>query len=112
MRDNPAPTSTGHPDFAEVYPGARVEGAPVSAGGPSGPGGLVSFTTDATPETVIDFYRERAEASGLSPMSALNQGDTRGYAAIRQDTGASVNVVASPVAGAGTSVQLTWSAGQ
>lgn len=99
------------PDFAVVYPDGEVEGAPLIAAGDAGPGGVVTFTTPATPDTVIAFYRQRAEAAGLAPMMSLNQGEARAYGALKQASGASVNVVASPVADK-TSVQLTWSAGQ
>ena len=98
------------PQFAVVYPDAEVEGDPLTAGGAAGPGGVVTFTTDAEPEAVIAFYRERAEAAGLATMMSLNQGEARAYGAQKQATGASVNVVAAP-SEARTSVQLTWSAG-
>jgi hypothetical protein len=80
--------------------------------GPTGPGGLITFTTDAAPETVVAFYRQRAEAAGLSPVMAMNQGEARAYgAAARKDKGASLQVVASPGESGLTSVQLSWSAG-
>jgi hypothetical protein len=99
------------PDFAAVYPDGQVEGDPLTAGGDAGPGGVVTFLTDATPDTVVAFYRERAEAAGLATMMSMNQGDARAYGALRQANGATVNVVAAPLDGK-TSVQLTWSAGQ
>lgn len=98
------------PQFAEVYPDAEVEGEPLTAGGAAGPGGMVTFVTDAQPDAVIAFYRERAEAAGLATMMSLNQGAARAYGAQKQATGASVNVVAAPSEDR-TSVQLTWSAG-
>ncbi len=98
------------PHFAAVYPEAEVQGDPLLADGTAGPGGVVTFVTEASPDTVIAFYRERAEADGLATMMALNQGEARAYGAQKQATGASVNVVASPAEDR-TSVQLTWSAG-
>lgn len=100
----------GVPQFAAVYPNAEIEGDPLTAAGPAGPGGVVTFLTDAQPETVIAFYRERAEAAGLATMMSLNQGEARAYGAQKQATGASLNVVAAP-SETRTSVQLTWSAG-
>jgi hypothetical protein len=100
------------PDFAAVYPGGVVEAPPTVAGGPSGPGGLVTFTTDAKPEAVIGFYKQRAEAAGLAPVMSLNRGDTVAYGAAEPANGAMVQVVATGVDKAPTSVQLTWSAGQ
>lgn len=101
----------GTPAFAEIYPGARLEGNATTAAGAQGQGGMVTFTTEDAPDQVIAFYRTRAQSAGLSDMMALNQGAVQGYGAGRQADGASLNVVASPVEDR-TSVQLTWSAGQ
>ena len=102
----------GAPAFAALYPGAQADGPATVASGPTGPGGLITFTTDAAPDAVVAFYRQRAEASGLAPVMAMNQGEARAYgAAARQENGASLQVVAAPGEGGLTSVQLTWSAG-
>lgn len=102
----------GAPAFAALYPGAQTDGAPVAASGPDGPGGLVIFTTEASPDAVIDFYRQRAERAGLAPVMAMNQGDARAYgAAARAEKGASLQVVAAPGQDGLTSVQLTWNGG-
>lgn len=106
------PTADGAPVFAALYPGAQIEGPATVASGPTGPGGLITFTTDDAPEAVIAFYRQRAEAAGLAPVMAMNQGEARAYgAAARAANGATLQVVASPGEGGRTSVQLTWSAG-
>ena len=102
----------GAPVFAALYPGAQADAPATVASGPTGPGGLITFTTDAAPEAVIAFYRQRAEAAGLAPVMAMNQGEARAYgAAARKTDGATLQVVASPGEGGLTSVQLTWSAG-
>lgn len=102
----------GAPAFAVVYPGAKADGAPIAANGPSGPGGLITFSTDADPEAVVAFYRQRAEQAGLASIMAMNQGEARAYgAAASGDNGASLQVVASPGEDGLTSVQLSWSAG-
>ena len=102
----------GAPAFAALYPGAQADGAPIAANGPSGPGGLITFSTDADPETVVAFYRHRAEKAGLASIMAMNQGEARAYvAAASGDRGASLQVVASPGEDGLTSVQLSWSAG-
>ena len=107
-----AAPADGAPAFAALYPGAQVDAPATVASGPTGPGGLITFTTDATPETVIAFYRQRAEAAGLAPVMAMNQGEARAYgAAARKADGATLQVVAAPGEGGLTSVQLTWSAG-
>ena len=110
--ETPATAIDGAPTFAALYPGAQADGAPVTASGPDGPGGIVTFTTDATPDAVIDFYRQRAEKAGLSPIMAMNQGEARAYgASARTEKGASLQVVAAPGEDGLTSVQLSWSNG-
>jgi hypothetical protein len=101
------------PAFAALYPGAQVEGRPLQAGGEAGAGSLVTFTTDATPDQVVAFYRERAEAAGLRSVTGMNQGAARAYgAAGDQANGPSLQVVAAPTDAGTTSVQLGWSAGR
>ena len=108
-----APASIdGAPAFAALYPGAQADDPAAVANGPTGPGGLITFTTDAVPDAVVAFYKQRAEAAGLSPVMAMNQGEARAYgAAARKENGATLQVVAAPGEGGLTSVQLTWSAG-
>ena len=107
-----AATIDGAPVFAALYPGAQADGPAAVANGPTGPGGLITFTTDAVPDAVVAFYKQRAEAAGLSPVMAMNQGEARAYgAAARKENGATLQVVAAPGEGGLTSVQLTWSAG-
>ena len=102
----------GAPAFAALYPGAQTDAPATLASGPTGPGGLITFTTEAAPEAVVAFYRQRAEAAGLAPVMAMNQGEARAYgAAARKADGPTLQVVASPGEDGLTSVQLTWSAG-
>ena len=106
------PAAPGAPAFAVVYPGGTVSGPATIARGPDGaPGGILSFTTDATPETVVAFYRQRAEAAGLSSVMAMDQGGARAYGAVAQDRGDKLHVVATPVEDGPTNVQLDWTAG-
>ncbi len=107
----PAEVIAGAPTFAALYPGAQADGAPVAASGPNGPGGLITFNTDATPDSVVAFYRQRAEQAGLASIMAMNQGEARAYGAAARDRGASLQVVAAPGEDGLTSVQLSWSAG-
>lgn len=111
MEVAPASTDTAPPTFAVLYPGATVVGDPVVGTGDAGTGGIVTFTTEAGPDTVIAFYRERAEAAGLSSVMAMNQGDARAYGAVKAEAGANLQVVASPGEAGQTSVQLSWSGG-
>lgn len=100
------------PAFAVLYPGASVEGPAVTASGPAGPGGMVTYTTEADPDAVIAFHRAHAEAAGLATSMAMNQGEARAYGAAKPAIGAVLQVVASPTEAGDTSVQLSWSAGQ
>ncbi len=104
--DAPATGSDG-PAFAQTYPGAEIEQATLGEAEGSD-GGLMVFTTEAAPEQVVDFYKGKAEAAGLSPTMAMAQGDTHAYGAAHPQTGATLSVVASPDR-ARTSVQLSWS---
>lgn len=101
----------GAPGFAVIYPGGEIDGPAVVASGTGGPGGLVTYTTDADPDAVIAFHKARAEAEGLSSVMAMNQGEARAYGAAGGQTGANVQVVAAPTESGETSVQLSWSAG-
>ncbi len=102
------PAADGAPAFAVLYPGGSVDDEAIAATGPSGPGGLVTYLTDADPETVIAFHRARAEAAGLASVMAMNQGEARAYGAARDQD--NLQVVASPTPEGRTSVQLSWSA--
>lgn len=104
----------GAPAFAALYPGAELHEAPgVSATGPAGPGGLVTFVTADAPDAVVAFYRQRAESAGLTSTMAMSQGEARAYGAAQgAEDGASVQVVASPDGEGRTSVQLAWSRGR
>lgn len=108
-----SPASAGTaPAFAALYPGARIDGAPLTADGAAGPGGLVNFTTEATPDQVVAFYRERAEAAGLKSVTGMNQGEARAYGAAGDNPdGPSLQVVAAPGPDGATSVHMNWSAG-
>lgn len=101
------------PAFAVLYPDAVVEEPATTAVGPDGEGGLVTFATEAEPDAVVAFYRQHAEAAGLTSVMGMNQGDARAYGASgAQPNGASLQVVASPGETDRTSVQLTWNAGR
>jgi len=107
------PAARGAPAFAVIYPGATVGGPATVARGPDGPGGILTFTTDASPDAVINFYRERAEATGLASVMAMNTGEARAYGAAAEDgSGKLLRVVATPVEDGPTNVQLDWTAGR
>lgn len=107
------PAASGAPAFAVIYPGGVIKAPAMVAQGPAGPGGIVEFTTEATPEAVIAFYRQRAEAAGLKPINTMSRGNSAGYAAGDgvDGRGQLLSVVATRVEGEATSVQLDWTAG-
>ena len=107
------PAAPGAPAFAVVYPGGTAQGPVTVARGPDGPGGILSFTTEATPDAVVAFYRKRAEAAGLASVMAMNTGEARAYGAAAEDgSGKLLHVVATPVEDGPTSVQLDWTNGR
>jgi hypothetical protein len=108
------PAAPGAPAFAVLYPGATPKGPAVAGQSPAGPGGMLEFTTGATPDEVVAFYRQRAEAAGLKSINALNREDARAYAAGdgADGSGKLLNVIATPVEGGPTDVLLTWSNGR
>lgn len=108
------PAAPGAPVFAVLYPGATPKGPATAGQSPAGPGGMLEFTTDASPDEVVAFYRQRAEAAGLKSINALNREDARAYAAGdgADGTGKLLNVIATPIEGGPTDVLLTWSNGR
>ena len=99
----------GAPAFVSLYPGAVIETTPLAV---SAEGGGVVFTSEASPDAIVDFYRQRTQAAGMVQIMALNNGDTRAYAANKTAGGASLTVVSRPLETGGTTTQLTWVPGQ
>ena len=107
------PAAKGAPPFAVIYPGGTPTGPATVAQGPGGPGGIISFTTASSPDAVIAYYRKTAEIAGLASVMAMNQGEARAYGAAAEDnSGKLLRVVATPVDGGTTSVQLDWTTGK
>ena len=106
------PAAPGAPAFAVIYPGGEPTKPVTVAQGPQGPGGILEFTTDADPATVVAFYKQRADAAGLKAINAMSQGEARGYSAgDGAEGGKLMTVIATPVDGK-TSVQLDWTNGR
>lgn len=108
------PAAPGAPAFAVIYPGAELKAPATVAQGPAGPGGIVQFTTDADPEAVIAFYRQRAEAAGLKPINSMNRGDAQAYSAGDGASGRGklLQVIATRIEDGPTDVQLDWTNGR
>ena len=79
------------PDFVPLYADARVETC-VSGPGvdPRHESGTVIYTTGATPEAVIAWYKEKANAQGLAPalsnatMFSAREGSKRSLMAMTE----------------------------
>jgi hypothetical protein len=97
----------GAPDYVAAYPGATVTSSMTGASG-DGTGAMVSFTTSDSADKVIDFYKSRAAAAGLSKTSVVESGGTHVFGA-SDDKGRSISVQASG-AGGTTSVVVTFGA--
>jgi len=108
------PAAAGAPVFAVIYPGAELKAPATVAQGPAGPGGIVEFTTDADPETVIAFYRKHAEAAGLKQINSMNRGDAQAYSAGdgANGRGQLMQVIATRIEDGPTDVQLDWTSGR
>lgn len=110
------PAAARAPAYAVLPQDGTPDGSATVADGPDGPGGMVTYQTALSPDAVIEFHRQHAEAAGLATVMTMTQGEARAYGAAAQDaSGAGVQVVASPIAAEGaapeTSVTLTWTAG-
>ncbi len=101
----------GAPAFAVIYPGARVEPTPLLTSGPGEVGGGIVFTSEASPDDIVGFYRRGAEAAGMTQVMAMNNAETRAYSATKGPGGASLTIVAHPLEDGQTSAQLTWTVG-
>lgn len=91
------------PAYTRPYPDSRVLSSVTS---PTDNAGLLTFQTEAEPGTVIAYYRQRAEESGLTARAEMTMGDTQQFGA---DTaaGGEFNVVVTPQDGQST-VTVTW----
>lgn len=108
------PAAANAPAFAVIYPGGEIKRPATLAQGPEGPGGMIEFTTEASPETVIAFYRQKAEAAGLKPINSMNRGDAQAYSAGDgvDGRGQLMQVIATRIEGGPTDVQLDWTTGR
>lgn len=93
------------PDFAPLYPGAKVVGG---AGGDSstGKGGMINFETGDAPEKVIAWYKAAAEKAGLKVAGEMTTPEMRMVAAQDETSGRSLQVHASAKEGGGSTASL------
>ncbi|MES2035865.1 MAG: hypothetical protein V4466_16990 [Pseudomonadota bacterium] len=97
------------PDFAPLYPGARIDSAMDGIGNDQAHGGTLVYKVDASPEKVVDFYKEKASAGGFKTEMDSNMGAAHMFAAKDEASGRALQVIASG-AGGGASVQVIWAA--
>jgi len=98
--------ATNLPSDLPLYPGATVI-SNISAQGGEDTGGTTIFQAKAAPAAVVDFYKQKAVAAGLSETTAFSAGERVMFSAARPGGGRAISVVATAQDG-GAQVQLTW----
>lgn len=104
----PAPVLPAGPDapaFAVLYPGAQPA-PPVEGEEPRADQAV--FVAAATPTDIVGFYRQKAEAAGLSPVMAMSQEAMDAFGALSPSTGESLEVVAEAIDDGQSRVTLRW----
>jgi hypothetical protein len=94
------------PDFAPVYPGAKVQG---SVAAQTEGGGTFAIETSDAPDKVIAFYKDRAKSAGLAEKLSMTSNGSVTYMASADDGKKSLQVIASKT-DAGSQVQVYWAA--
>lgn len=93
-------------EYAPAYPGAKVTTS-MAGNSDEGAGGMVSFETSDSPEKVVDFYKPRAAAAGLTNVSNMDVNGAKIFGASDEATGRSLGIQAS-VADGKTTALLTY----
>ncbi len=108
---NPGPAEAavpqGPPAYAQVFPGAAVSSRVTGTNG-GGVGGMVAYTTKASPEEVLDFYRKAAKAAGLAATADTLDGQLHTFVAGAPGGGEAMSVSIVPNPGGGSLVQLIY----
>jgi len=94
------------PDFAPVYPGAKVQGSVTAQ---TEGGGTFAFESSDAPEKVIAFYKSKAMSAGLAEKLAMTANGGITYMASAGDDKKTLQVIAVK-SGAGSHVQVFWAA--
>lgn len=99
------------PDFAPIYPGAKVESVVTGIGQAGGEtsGGTATFSVGASPQQVVDYYRKSAVNAGLKTRMDMGMGAGATYSAADEATRRMVQVMVSGEGGQ-SNVQLIWAA--
>ena len=103
-----APTNL--PDFAPVYPDAQI--ISVVTGSEAENKGMVNFRTTASMADVMNFYRDKAKAAGLSVEAEVQMGAGRMLALTDKASGRALQLTANPdEAEGGVMVGMVYDAG-
>jgi hypothetical protein len=100
---NGAGDASGVPSYAPVYPGASIE-TTVNA---PGKGGMVTFQTTASRDTIIAFYKKSAGSAGMQDVVNMSSEHMTSYSASNEKAKQALTVVAVDQ-GNGTHVQVNW----
>jgi ABC-type Fe3+-hydroxamate transport system substrate-binding protein len=98
--------SASTPSYAPVYPGATIE---TSVSAPD-KGGMVTFQTTASRDTIIAFYKKSAASAGMKDIVNTASEHMTSYSATDEKTHWGLTVVAVDQDN-GTHVQLNWGKG-
>jgi hypothetical protein len=93
------------PDFAPLYPGAKVTSSIVGNNSNGSKGAQVSFTVAASPSDVIAFYKKNIDAAGLPQTLNMSQGDSMMLVAGKDKKSVAVTVTKQD---AGSQVLVIW----
>jgi hypothetical protein len=103
------------PDFAPLYPGAKVTSS-LNESAATGGGALVVFTTTSSPSDVIAYYKQKATAAGLTPTLDMTAGDTMTFIANTPNSVTTANKKALQVSASKSSdvtqVSMTFTTGK
>ena len=90
------------PDYAPLYPGAKTQGMVTAK---NAEGGTVAFETGASPQQVIDFYKQKSASAGLAEK--MNMASGTGATFMASDGKKTLQVVAVK-RDSGSHVQIFW----
>ena len=94
------------PDFAPVYPGAKVQGSVTAQ---TEGGGTYAFETSDSVEKVVAFYKDRAKSAGLVEKLSMTANGGVTYMASGTDDKKMLQVIAAKT-DAGSHTQVYWAA--
>jgi hypothetical protein len=103
-------TNAKLPDFVALYPGGKVTSTAINSS-KDGTGGSVIFESNASPATVIAWYKQKAAGEGLAKAIDMDMGGTTMFTA-NADNGKKTLQVIAAAAGSGARVQVNWSGGK